>query len=47
MLENPADGERRGFASLADLFIFIQQEMDRMGNESETTKIQSHGDDLP
>jgi hypothetical protein len=34
MLESPANGERRGFASIESLFAFLEQETERLGQET-------------
>jgi hypothetical protein len=34
LLENPYTGERRGFAGLKDLFVYLQAQIDAGGHQS-------------
>jgi hypothetical protein len=38
MLESPANGERRGFASMESLFVFLEQETERLGQEKDASQ---------
>jgi len=38
MLESPANGERRGFASMESLFIFLEQETGRLEQEKDAAR---------
>lgn len=37
MLESPTNGERHGFASLEALFVFLEQETERLEKETSLT----------
>jgi hypothetical protein len=38
MLESPANGERRGFASLESLFVFLEKETGRLEQEKDAAQ---------
>jgi hypothetical protein len=45
-LESPQTGERRGFASLADLFTFLEKEICQVVQDQPTSSASGEGGDI-
>ena len=46
-LESPRTGERRGFANLADLFAFLEEEVGHMAQGQTTPNADGRGGEVP
>ena len=42
MLESPSNGERHGFPNLKALFVFLEQETERLEQETQTIESTNH-----